>query len=250
MVSQMEFSAEKSAPPKMKKPLHISSLFIKNSPLFKSLILSIFIGSQVQAGEVIKAFVDKQDGHYLVDLVMQIDAPKGKVYQLITDYSHLAQLSESIQSSQIIKQAIAGTTQVKLVSESCVLFFCQIITQVQNVHELDNGYIHINVEPTLSDLKLNTQLWHIETLDNNRTHIRYSADIVPNFWIPPLIGSWIFQSRLLEEATNLIYNMEKIATSTRITDQFQYTQNQDIQVQSTQNQNTPEAQTTEITEDE
>jgi len=175
----------------MKKPLYISLLLIKNSFLFKVLVpfIFLFIGFRVQAGEVIKAFVDKQDGHYLVDLVMQIDAPKGKVYQLITDYSHLAQLSESIQSSQIIKQAIAGTTQVKLVSEGCVLFFCQIITQVQNVHELGNGYIHINVEPTLSDLKLNTLLWHIEALDNNRTRIHYSADIVPDFWIPPLIGS-------------------------------------------------------------
>ncbi|VAW97120.1 hypothetical protein MNBD_GAMMA23-1271 [hydrothermal vent metagenome] len=164
----------------------------------------------IQAGQIIKAFVDQQGEHFLINLEMQLDAPKNIVYQLLTDYAHLHQLSDSIQSSKIL-HASPRTTKIKMVSEGCILFFCQTITQVQNVHELDNGYIHIHVEPALSNLKINTQLWHIEALDKNRTRVHYSADIVPDFWIPPLIGGWLFQTKLLEEATNLINNTEKIA---------------------------------------
>ena len=168
--------------------------------------------TQLQAGEVINAFVDKQDQHYLVNLEIQINAPQKAVYALITNYAHLDMLSDSIVSSEILQQITASRTQVKLVSKGCVLFMCQTVTQVQNVQELDNGYIHIDVDPSQSNVKLNTQLWQIEALDNNMTRIHYSADVVPDFWIPPLIGSWVFQNMLLEEVKTIIKNAEKWAT--------------------------------------
>ncbi len=194
----------------MKKPSFFNKLLISGVSLLGCLLFSPASFS----GQVVKSFVDQQGEHYLIDLQMQIEAPRDKVYALITDYAHLDRLSDSIQSSQILKRISARETQVKLVSEGCVLFFCQTVTQVQNVHELDNDYIHIMVEPTLSDVKLNNQLWRIEAIDSHRTRIYYSADIVPDFWIPPLIGSWIFQGKLLEEATELINNVEKMANPT------------------------------------
>ncbi len=222
----------------------IRKTFIFNSLLIFNLML---FSTPLQAGQVLKAFVGQQDEHFLINLVMQIDAPKDKVYRLFTDYSQLEQLSDSIQSSQILKSteltASAGVIQVKLVSEGCVLFFCQTITQVQNVYELDNGYIHINVEPSLSNLKLNNQLWHIEATGKNQTRIHYSADIVPDFWIPPIIGDWIFQNKLLEEATHLINNTEKMANMEKSLplipqEQVRYTQETDIQNPKIQNNTT------------
>lgn len=237
----------------MKKCPHISSFFVKKNYLFVFTLL--LLSPRLQAGQIIKAFVDQQDEHFLINLVMQIEAPKEKVYQLITDYAHLEQLSDSIKSSQILKQTTPTETQVKSVSEGCILFICQTITQVQYVHQLDNGYIHIEVEPTLSDLKLNNQLWHIEAIDNNRTLIHYSADIVPDFWIPPLIGGWLFQSKLLEEATNLINKVEKIANPTLtapnqdLYTQDPDTQNPDIQNPETQDKDIHEQENTEESED-
>ncbi len=235
---------------------HIKKYFVFNSLLVFSLLLS---GSYAQAGQVLKAFVDQQGEHFLIDLVMQVNAPRDKVYQLITDYAHLEQLSDSIQSSQILKStelaASAGVIQVKLVSEGCVLFFCQTVTQVQNVYELDNGYFHINVEPALSDLKLNNQLWHIEATGKNQTHIHYSADIVPNFWIPPFFGGWIFQNKLLKEATDLINNTEKMANAEKALplipqEQVRYTQGTGIQNPKIQNNTTAKHRLTEASEEE
>lgn len=165
-----------------------------------------------QAGNILKAFVDEQDGHYLIDLNIQISATKQRVIEVMTDYNQLQKLSSSIRSSQILEQR-TNYTKLKLVNEACVLFFCQTVNQVQHVQQLDNDYISINVEPLANNLKFSSQLWHFKAINANTTLIRYSADIEPDFWIPPLIGSWILQNRLIEEAKQIILNAEKLANS-------------------------------------
>ncbi|MBN4080303.1 hypothetical protein JYT31_01425 [Beggiatoa alba] len=207
------------------------------------LILLFILAMSAQAGQVVKAFIDHQDEHYLVHLVMQVEAPQAKIYQLITDFAHLDRLSDSIRFSQILEQdksslppATRKYTQVKLVSEGCVLFICQTVTQVQNVYELDQSYITVDVEPALSNVKSNNQFWYIEAINANTTRIHYSADIVPDFWIPPIIGSWIFQARLLEEAKTIINNAEKLANpglTTRYTVVHEDSQSQPIVVDDT-----------------
>lgn len=163
------------------------------------------------AGQVIKAFIDEQDGHFLIDLIMQVNAPKQRILEVLTDYNHLEQLSETIISSEILEKK-GATTKIKLINEGCIAFFCQTITQVQTVRLLGNNYISIDVEPLANNIKYSVQFWNFKAINTASTRIHYSADIQPDFWVPPLIGTWLFQSRLLEEATLIINNAEKLAT--------------------------------------
>ena len=162
-----------------------------------------------------EAFVDEQDDHYLINLVMQVDTSKERLIQVLTNYAELNKLSESIVSSKIIENSPDTTNTnlitVELVNEGCVLLFCKRITQKQIVNRLNSDYIIVNVEPSVDNIKYSTQYWHFKALSDNKTRIQYSADIEPDFWIPPLLGSWLFQNRLLQEATEIINNAETIA---------------------------------------
>ena len=178
--------------------------------IFGVLIFS-YSGTLAYSGEVVHAFVEEQDGHFLLDLIMQIDAPKNKVLEIMTRYNRLSELSNSIRSSEILEQK-KNLTRVKIINEGCILFICQTITQVQNVQQLDKDYLSIEVEPLKDNIKSSSQYWHFDAIKENKTRIHYSADIEPDFWVPMFFGSWLFQSRLLEEATEMINKAEKLAT--------------------------------------
>ncbi len=177
--------------------------------------MPVLLPNMALAANVIKSFVDQQGEHYLIDLSMQLDAPKSRVMEVMTNYNHLTELSETITESTVLEQT-QNHTKLKMVSEGCVLFICQSITQVQNIKQLEDDYIAINVEPMADNIKFSAQLWHFKSLGPNSTQVNYSADIVPDFWIPPLIGSWVFQSRLLEEATLMINKAEQLANNSPV----------------------------------
>lgn len=163
------------------------------------------------AGEVLHSQVRRDDDHFLIHLQMRIDAPSTPVYQLLTDYNQLHQLSNMIVSSQVVSDTRTDDVQqVEVISEGCVLFFCRRVTQLQTASELGRGYLQLIEDPQRGDFHSGRTLWHIAP-DNGGTRVTLSADLQPRFWVPPLIGTAIFKHKLLDESTILINNLERRA---------------------------------------
>jgi hypothetical protein len=161
------------------------------------------------AGEVLDSHVSKQGDHYLLRIDMLIDADPEQVRTLLTDYAHLDRLSPSITGSELLENHDSHF-RVRVTTQGCVMFFCRDLMQVQDVSELPNGYILVTVVPEMSDFRYSRNMWRIRTL-NQQTRITYSSDLVPDFWIPPLIGTSLFKNQLLEEARLVINNLEQLA---------------------------------------
>lgn len=161
------------------------------------------------AGDVLDSHVSKQEGHYLLRIDMLIDADTERVRQLLTDYAHLDRLSHSITRSEVL-ESNPPNYRLRVTTDGCMLFFCRELMQVQEVTELNGGYILVTVVPEMSDFTYSRNMWRIRT-QNDRTRVTYSSDLVPGFWIPPLFGTSIFKSKLLEETRLLIENLESLA---------------------------------------
>lgn len=161
------------------------------------------------AGEVKKSYVNHEDGHFLLHLEMHIEADVDDVYEVLVDYNNIHQLSKSIKKSKWLESR-GNTHKVMMLSEGCIWFFCQEVKQVQQVTELPNRYIVSETLPEKSDLEYGRVLWHIRA-NGKETHISYSADFIPKFWVPPLIGPWLMTKRLLEEGESTINNIEQRA---------------------------------------
>ncbi len=171
------------------------------------LILSVPAGD-LHAGEVLRARVSSYQDRYLVHVDMLIRDRPERVYARLTDYAHLDRLSDSIVESRLLYED-PPHYRVRLITSGCVQgLFCQDITQVQEVTELPNGYILVVVIPELSDLKYSRSLWYIRA-EGEDTRVTYSSALVPDFWIPPLIGSYIFKTKLLEESLAIIQGLEQ-----------------------------------------
>lgn len=173
-------------------------------------LLVLILSSQAAlAGEVLDSHVGTHGEHYLLRIDMLIDADTKRVRQLLTDYAHLDRLSHSITQSELLESNVPHF-RVRVTTDGCVIFFCRELVQVQDVSELHDGYILVTVLPEMSDFTYGRNMWRIRTL-NDRTRITYSSDLVPDFWVPPLIGTSIFKHRLLEESRQVIENLERLA---------------------------------------
>lgn len=159
------------------------------------------------AGEVLHSQVRRDGDHFLVQLKMQIDAPAPEVYRRLTDFEQLHQLSDMIKSSRVL-ETNGKQQRVEVISEGCVLFFCRKVTQVQTATPLGRGYLQLVDDPAAGDFQSGRTLWHIAPGDNG-TRVTLSADIEPDFWVPPIIGTAIFKHKLINESTTLINNVER-----------------------------------------
>jgi len=171
-------------------------------------ILVFLLSPTLYAGELLHSLARELDGHFILHLDMRINAKYDDVYALLIDFNHLPAINDTIESSQLLESK-GKIHKVKFVSNGCVWIICQRVTQVVIVTELGRGYIMSDALPELSDISYGRTLWQIID-EGNSTRIKYDSDLVPDFWIPPLIGSSIFQNRILKEGIKTINGIENI----------------------------------------
>ena len=162
-------------------------------------------------GEVFESHVSREGDHFRVRIDMLIDANLEQVRSLLTDYARLDRISSSITGSELLYSS-RPHSRVRVTTESCIVFYCRKLVQVQDVTELDGGFILVKVVPESSDFSYGQNLWWIQAQDGG-TRVTYSSDIVPRFWVPPVVGTAIFQHKLLEESRQVIENLERLANS-------------------------------------
>ncbi len=170
-------------------------------------LLLFYLPQTLFAEEILLANVNENDGFFIVKLEMTIDASDDDVYDILTDYTQLTTLSDSIVSSRIL-QTTPDYTLLQVNSRGCVLLFCVDLSQTQKVTEPGDGSIIVEDIPARSDFAYGKSVWRI-TADDDATLIRYHARFKPDFWLPPLLGDWIFKERLLEEAKSMITRVEQ-----------------------------------------
>lgn len=152
------------------------------------------------------AEVAHDDGRYRLDLSMRIDSAPAAVYAIVTDYDRLARISRTIIDSAELEHD-AGIRR-RLVTETCIWFFCFEATMVEDITESD-GSVHARIVPELSDYRYGESVWQVSA-SNGGTRVMYQCVIEPDFWVPPVIGTWMLKMRMREEAERTVLNIEQL----------------------------------------
>ena len=173
--------------------------------------LFIFPGAIAVAAELELLNVEKRGKVLQVDSVLVIDAPRALVFAALSDYAAFSQLSDRYKQSRFIEPAEDGTPRIYTEVEGCVLFFCRTITQVQDIRDLGQGYLVISEVEGQSDFSSGYTMWHV--INNEQgAQVTIRARLKPDFWIPPFIGPWLFQNKLLEQGEALINKLESLTS--------------------------------------
>lgn len=147
------------------------------------------------AGEVLDTEVIHTDGRYTVRFDVRLAAPPERLKRHLTDYEQYSTHFNSIKESRVLARQSNGTVRLRLQLHSCVLFYCRTITQVKDIAEQADGRIVARIDPTESDFRDTTEQWRILP-DNGATRLQYEAELVPTFYIPPLIGPWLVKRQI------------------------------------------------------
>jgi len=164
----------------------------------------------LSAAEVVNMAISDKENVYQLALEVILNAPSDDVHYVITDYVHIYRIDPSIVESDIMGKPDASVTRVRTLMNDCVLSFCRQILRVEDVREVGNDDIYSVIVPQLSNVRSGTEHWQIRPI-GDKTRINYNLTFAPGFFVPPLVGNYIVEKKLQEEALICFNNIERIA---------------------------------------
>jgi len=175
------------------------------------LVLVLVTGmTRVDAGSLVELQVSESGGIYHVSMVMLVHAPAEHVRSVLTDYVHIYRLNPGITESEILPSPREGVVRVRTLLEGCVGVFCKRINRVEDVREQPSGDLEARVVPERSDLRSGVVKWEIRDAGAN-TWVSYQGHMEPDFFIPPLIGSYFVKKHIRKEVLTSFNRLECIA---------------------------------------
>lgn len=143
---------------------------------------------------------------YDVQARLTIDAPRKQAYGAATDFEALADKARLIVSSRRI-----ASHRLDSVLSMCVLFYCRDIRQVMDYRLSPSRAISMTVVPGAGDLKSGQAHWQFESHGPAQTVLCFKAHIVPDFWVPPMIGDWALRRALRAQMLDTAQAVESLA---------------------------------------
>ena len=154
--------------------------------------------------------VDRQANRYTVDAAVRLAVPRAQAFAAATDYERLPEFNPSIVRSERRDGARLAST-IRL----CVGFVCRSIEQVMQYAEHPPEAIEMQVVPDAGDFRRGRANWRFRAIDRATTHMRFTAELEPAFWVPPLIGPYLIARELRRQARTTAESIERLANDYR-----------------------------------
>lgn len=174
-------------------------------------LIAASLGIPAQAGEVRSVEVTQSGDQYNLDVVMQVASEPAVVWAIVTDYAQLDRISPIIIESQLLESRHDNSQRRKLITDSCVWFFCVKATMVEDIIESGEGTIMATIVPEYSDYSYGQSEWQVRPQPGGGTRMHYRGTLDPDYWIPPLIGPWLIERKLRSEAEQMIRSIERLS---------------------------------------
>ena len=160
-----------------------------------------------RAGGVLDSSVNYDAGVYTLSIEARIDAPADLVYRLITDYDHLHDINPAIRESRILRTFSPEKHRIRTVTRVCVLFYCRDVTENQDMMQSPGYTIEAVILPQDSDFRRGRAHWRL-TAEGDSTVMQFHAELVPDFFLPPLIGPWLIRREMVNQITEIVMIIE------------------------------------------
>lgn len=180
-----------------------------------SLLLGLALAGNATAADIQHLTVDHVGKRYLLDLRVALDTSAPQAFAVMRDYPNLAAINPAVQSVTLLPGAPDGATRVQTAVRVCVLWFCRVLEQVQDMRSVTNGMggtVSATVLPALSNLRFGQADWLVAPCpDAPQACLRFTAELEPDFWVPPVIGPWALKRKLREEGVETSLGIERVA---------------------------------------
>jgi hypothetical protein len=173
-------------------------------------VASIIAASPANAFQVEHRAVQFADRHYRFELVVTLDAPPDKVQAVLRDYEHYPDLDDRILSAKVIARPSSNVALLQTLLRACFGPFCRNVHRIERVTESRYALAAVS-DPKRSDVKFGESYTALSPVDQDHSRVSYRTDIVPDFWIPSLVGRRFMLKTLEDATTTLFRNVERKA---------------------------------------
>ncbi|MFT6625123.1 MAG: hypothetical protein ACJAZI_001207 [Cycloclasticus sp.] len=186
--------------------------FLSSYRLFsRQLLLALMFSTTCSyAEETTLVNVQHTDKTYRTELSTTIHASPDNLFKLLTAYSSLDTLSQTIHKSQLLPNG-----HLFLELRMCFTIICFAKQQTLEVTVARHS-VTARIIREQSDFESGWMKWQLSPAKDEGSSLFYfSAEMVPDFWVPPLIGPLLIQHKLKKEAHYSIRQLENLALSAK-----------------------------------
>jgi len=182
--------------------------------LMKRLALGCFAATASASAADIQSLQVQHDGsRYHVEMQVKLQAPAAAAYAAFAAPGSLPAINPSVQKVQVLEHGSDERARIYTEVRVCAVLYCKTLRQVQDMRYAprpDGGDLHAEVLPGLSDFSYGRADWGFRPA-GSATLLHFSAELEPAFWIPPLLGPWLVERSLREEAQRTSAGIERLA---------------------------------------
>ncbi len=175
-----------------------------------------WIAIQAHAAQVLGVRVRRTDGGFLIDMRIVIDAPPPAVFRALQDYSAMRRYNPDLRAVRIQSTRVPGRVRLFTTVHTCVLIFCKTMHQEEIMTAAagaDGGVLDAELVPRGGAFKAGDGRWSVKACSTVRSTSCLDAriELVPAFWVPPVIGPWVIRRKMVAEARRTSAGLELMA---------------------------------------
>lgn len=147
---------------------------------------------------------------YTLKSITWFDAEVEALYEVLTDYEQFSRFTSAIVESRNLEADDGGRPRYYTRMEGCVLMWCKSFVRVGHLVLHPNTEIVASADPEQSDFKLSRERWQLIREDEG-TLMVYEFEMVPDFWVPPVIGPFYMKRALRSGGDRAVERIEALA---------------------------------------
>ncbi len=171
---------------------------------------------QAHAARVVSVRVRRSGAHFLLRMRITLDAAPAAVFQALEDYAALPRYEPDVRSLRTEPMRERDRVRLFMTLHACVLFFCKTMRQEQIMTATatgNGGVVRSELVPQGSDFRQGHGLWRVAPCASGdpASCLSVRIEVVPSFWVPPVIGPWLIREKLREQAHRASIGLEQLA---------------------------------------
>ena len=170
----------------------------------------LLLSPPVVAKTILYTLVSYHEGRYRVVFDVIIDAQHQRVREIMADYEGWPRFSSVIEEVRRITVNDNGSETVRMSLHLCLWLYCKNLVKTGELVVRGNGDIVVTGLPAQSDFRYASERWRTLAVED-KTRVKYQAELEPDFFVPPLIGPLYLKSRIRRELDATTLRLEQLA---------------------------------------
>ena len=189
--------------------------------LFLSLVALWCAALPAHAARVVGVHVTRGNGRFLIGMRITIDAAPAAVFRALQDYPAMMRYNPDLRAVRVEPTGVPDRVRLFTTVHTCVLIFCKTLHQEQIMTATagaDGGVLEAELLPRGGAFKAGDGRWTVRPCPTapSMTCLRARIELVPAFWVPPVIGAWVIRRKMAEEARRTSRGLEAVARRTGV----------------------------------